>query len=159
MGDPAGLLRVARDVAYHVDWIEAGTPLILAEGTSIVEALHAEFPDKPIVADMKIMDGGFYEALLGFAAGATLVTVLGVASDATVRGAVKAAREQGGRIMVDLLQVSDVVERAKILTDLGVDYLCVHTAYDLRDTGISPVRQLEMLADCRRRPAGGGRRS
>ena len=33
-----------------VDWLEAGTPLILAEGLHGVRALRKEFPDTPIVA-------------------------------------------------------------------------------------------------------------
>ena len=45
-----------------VDWLEAGTPLILAEGLHGVRALRAAFPDTPIVADLKTMDGGYLEA-------------------------------------------------------------------------------------------------
>ncbi|MGE4550030.1 MAG: orotidine 5'-phosphate decarboxylase / HUMPS family protein [Opitutales bacterium] len=41
-----------------VDWLEAGTPLILAEGMHAVRALRERFPDTPIVADLKTMDGG-----------------------------------------------------------------------------------------------------
>ena len=45
-------------VAAGVDWLEAGTPLLLAEGLRAVEALRARFPERPIVADVKTMDGG-----------------------------------------------------------------------------------------------------
>ena len=45
-------------VEAGVDWIEAGTPLILAEGLHGVKALRKEFPNHPIVADLKTMDGG-----------------------------------------------------------------------------------------------------
>jgi hypothetical protein len=45
-----------------VDWLEAGTPLIIAEGMNGVRALRKEFPDVPIVADLKTMDGGWLEA-------------------------------------------------------------------------------------------------
>ena len=45
-----------------VDWLEAGTPLIIAEGMHGVRALRAAFPDVPIVADLKTMDGGYLEA-------------------------------------------------------------------------------------------------
>ena len=45
-----------------VDWLEAGTPLILAEGLHGVRALRAAFPAIPIVADLKTMDGGYLEA-------------------------------------------------------------------------------------------------
>jgi 3-hexulose-6-phosphate synthase/6-phospho-3-hexuloisomerase len=34
-----------------VDWLEAGTPLILAEGLHGVRALRSAFPGVPIVAD------------------------------------------------------------------------------------------------------------
>lgn len=36
-----------------VDWLEAGTPLILAEGLHGVRALRARFPGVPIIADLK----------------------------------------------------------------------------------------------------------
>ena len=38
-----------------VDWLEAGTPLILAEGLHGVRALSERFPTVPIVADLKTM--------------------------------------------------------------------------------------------------------
>ncbi len=41
-----------------VDWLEAGTPLIIAEGMHGVRALRERFPTTPIVADLKTMDGG-----------------------------------------------------------------------------------------------------
>ena len=34
-------------VRAGVDWLEAGTPLILAEGLRAVQALHARFPTSP----------------------------------------------------------------------------------------------------------------
>lgn len=45
-----------------VDWLEAGTPLILAEGLHGVKELRRAFPGIPIVADLKTMDGGYLEA-------------------------------------------------------------------------------------------------
>src|SRR5437016_1878598 len=36
-----------------VDWLEAGTPLIIAEGMHGVRALRERFPKTPIVADLK----------------------------------------------------------------------------------------------------------
>ena len=41
-----------------VDWLEAGTPLIKSEGLNAVRKLRERFPDKTIIADMKIMDAG-----------------------------------------------------------------------------------------------------
>ncbi|MDP4679394.1 MAG: orotidine 5'-phosphate decarboxylase, partial [Cyclobacteriaceae bacterium] len=45
-----------------VDWLEAGTPFILAEGLHGVKKLREAFPNTPIVADLKTMDGGYLEA-------------------------------------------------------------------------------------------------
>ncbi len=45
-----------------VDWLEAGTPLILSQGLKSVRELRARFPGVPIVADLKTMDGGYLEA-------------------------------------------------------------------------------------------------
>src|SRR3954451_9224507 len=66
-------------VRAGVDWLEAGTPLILAAGQPFVRALHERFPDKPIVADLKTMDGGYLETEMMAQAGATMVVVMGVA--------------------------------------------------------------------------------
>ena len=49
-----------------VDWLEAGTPLILAEGLHGVRALRREFPDSPLVADLKTMDGAGLEGEMMF---------------------------------------------------------------------------------------------
>src|SRR5262249_10523656 len=56
------LETAAIGVEAGVDWLEAGTPLLLAEGLRAVEGLHARFPRHPIVADLKTMDGGYLEA-------------------------------------------------------------------------------------------------
>ena len=63
-------------VRAGVDWLEAGTPLILAEGLRCVRELHARFPEIPIVADLKTMDGGYLEAEMMAKAGASFVVVM-----------------------------------------------------------------------------------
>src|SRR5919106_6503155 len=72
-------------VAAGVDWLEAGTPLLLAEGLRAVETLRKRFPDHPIVADLKTMDGGYLEAQMMAKAGADLGVVMGRAHEATIR--------------------------------------------------------------------------
>src|SRR4051812_36346192 len=78
-------------VRAGVDWLEAGTPLILAEGLRAVHALPARFPDKPLVADLKTMDSGSLEAEMMAKAGASMVVVVGVAPPATIRRVARAA--------------------------------------------------------------------
>ncbi|CAA9408115.1 MAG: D-arabino-3-hexulose 6-phosphate formaldehyde-lyase, partial [uncultured Phycisphaerae bacterium] len=82
---PEALLTAEMALRAGVDWLEAGTPLIIAEGMHGVRALRARFPDTPIVADLKTMDGGWLEAELMAKAGATHVVVMARAHPETIR--------------------------------------------------------------------------
>ncbi|NBS05635.1 MAG: D-arabino 3-hexulose 6-phosphate aldehyde lyase, partial [Verrucomicrobia bacterium] len=86
-----------------VDWLEAGTPLILAEGLHGVRALRKAFPNTPIVADLKTMDGGYLEAEMMAKAGATHVVVMARAHEETLKVIVKAGRDHGVQVMGDNL--------------------------------------------------------
>src|SRR4051812_50043666 len=86
-----------------VDWLEAGTPLIIAEGMNGVRALRGQFPKTPIVADLKTMDGGYLEAEVMAKAGATHVVVMARAHEETIRVVVKAGRGFGVKGMGDKL--------------------------------------------------------
>jgi 3-hexulose-6-phosphate synthase len=131
-------------VRAGVDWLEAGTPLILGEGLHAVRALHERFPDHPIVADLKTMDAGFLEAEMMFRAGAEFVVVMAVAHERTVRDAVRAAREYGRHVMADVMLHPDKPGMARRLQDWGVDVVIVHTGYDERhhDPRCSPMVDL-----------------
>lgn len=115
-----------------VDWIEAGTPLILAEGARAVRELRARFPDVPIVADLKIMDGAYLEAEIMAKAGANMVVVMGQAHTESIELAVKAGRDFGVKVMGDNMAMPDPVAGAKQLEDLGCDYIVHHVGYDHR---------------------------
>jgi 3-hexulose-6-phosphate synthase len=130
-----------------VDWLEAGTPLILAEGLRAVRALRERFPEVPIVADLKTMDGGYLEAEMMAKAGASMVVVMGVAHPATVRATVRAAREYGIKVMGDIMAAPDKVACARQLEANGVDYIIVHTGFDERheDPTLSPLDDLEAV--------------
>ncbi|MEY2882262.1 MAG: hypothetical protein RLZZ15_4642 [Verrucomicrobiota bacterium] len=115
-----------------VDWLEAGTPFILAEGVHGVRALRERFPTVPIVADLKIMDGGYLEAEMMAKAGATHVVVMARAHEETLKVVVKAGRDYGVKVMGDNLGFSDMVAGAKIIEDLGCDFVIHHIGYDER---------------------------
>ena len=123
--------RLARRAG--VDWLEAGTPLIIAEGMNGVRALRAEFgPDVPIVADLKIMDGGWLEAQLMAKAGATHIVVMERAHEETIKVVVKAGRDFGMKVMGDNLGAPDMVASARRLEDLGCDFVVHHIGFDER---------------------------
>ena len=115
-----------------VDWLEAGTPLIIAEGMHGVRALRNRFPDTPIVADLKTMDGGWLEAEIIAKAGATQVVVMSQAHEETIRCVVKAGKDLGIEVMGDNLASINMVDGAKRLADLGCDYVIHHIGFDER---------------------------
>ena len=105
-----------------VDWLEAGTPFILAEGLHGVRALRSEFPNIPVVADLKTMDGGYLEAEMMAKAGATHVVVMARAHPETIKVVVQA---------------------------LGCDMVIHHIGYDERRgiaaSGVKPPNPLDQL--------------
>lgn len=115
-----------------VDWLEAGTPLILAEGLHGVKKLRESFPGVPIVADLKTMDGGYLEAEMMAKAGATHVVVMARAHEETIKCVVKAGKDFGIKVMGDNLGSDDMVAAAKWLEELGCDYVIHHIGYDER---------------------------
>ena len=132
-------------VEAGVDWLEAGTPLLLAEGLHAVEKLHARFPQHPIVADLKTMDGGYLEAEMIAKAGASFVVVMGRAHEATIRRVIDAGRDFDIRVMGDNLAADDRVESAKWMAGLGVDVIVHHIGFDERRMvrGLSPLDELD----------------
>ena len=115
-----------------VDWLEVGTPLIIAEGMRGVRELRARFPEVPIVADLKTMDGGWLEAEVMAKAGASMVVVMGQAHEETIELVVKAGRDFGAKVMGDNMAMPDPVAGAKRLEDLGCDYIIHHIGFDMR---------------------------
>jgi len=119
-------------VRAGIDWLEAGTPLILGEGLHAVAALRRDFPQYPVVADLKAMDGGYLEAEMMAKAGATHVVVMARAHPATIKVVVQAGRDYGAKVMGDDLGCEDKPAAARMMQDLGVDYIVHHVGYDER---------------------------
>src|SRR3954454_4148538 len=130
-----------------VDWLEAGTPLLLAHGLHAVEKLRARFPDHSIVADLKTMDAGYLETEMMAKAGATLVVVMGRAHEATIRKSVEAGQKFGVGVMGDNLAAADRVACARWLESLGVDFIVHHIGFDERRMvkGLSPMDELDAV--------------
>ncbi len=135
--------KVADKAEKYVDIIEAGTPLIKSEGLRAVEILKERFPDKLIVADMKTMDTGFFEAEIAYEAGADIVSVLGAADRETIKGVCDAARKHGKMMIVDTIGVDDMNVIAEKIKGLPVDFIGVHAGIDQQNAGLSPFSILE----------------
>jgi len=126
------LETAALAIRAGVDWLEAGTPLILAEGLHGVRKLRDAFPKTPIVADLKTMDGGYLEAEMMARAGATHVVVMARAHAETIRCVVRAGRDFGIAVMGDNLACPDMVAGARMLEEFGCDFIVHHIGYDER---------------------------
>ncbi len=107
--------------------------------------LRERFPDHPIVADLKTMDGGYLEAEMMAKAGADLVVVMGRAHEATIRRVVDAGRDYGIKVMGDNLGAEDRVGCARWMERLGVDFIVHHIGFDERNLirGLSPLDELD----------------
>lgn len=131
--------ELVEQIHEYVDVVEVGNPLIIESGLSLVQELRNEFPQIGICADAKIVNSGHYIASRCFDRGASIVTIMGVAPDQTVEGAVAAAELAGGEIMADLTGIADVATRARELEELGVRYLCAHTGFEDRQLASNPL--------------------
>jgi 3-hexulose-6-phosphate synthase / 6-phospho-3-hexuloisomerase len=127
------------------DWLEVGTPLIKSEGMEIIRQLRETFPGVTIVADMKIMDTGALETEMAAKAGADIISILAASHDSTIRDAGKSARKYGAKLMVDLIGVPDMVNRARQAESLGADYICIHIGIDEQMSGKKPLTVLKEL--------------
>ncbi|MFB9758706.1 3-hexulose-6-phosphate synthase [Ectobacillus funiculus] len=137
--------QVVKEVEEHIDIVEIGTPVVINEGLRAVKEIKEAFPSLKVLADLKIMDAGAYEVMKASEAGADIITVLGATDDSTIKGAVEEAKKQGVQILIDMINVKDLEQRAKEVDALGVDYICVHTGYDLQAEGESPFEQLQTI--------------
>ncbi len=141
-------------VEAGVDWLEAGTPLLLAEGLRGVKVLREAFPNHPIVADLKTMDGGYLEAEMMAKAGATHVVVMARAHVETIKAVVKAGRDYNIKVMGDNLACDDKAAASRMMEDLGVDYIVHHTGFDERNgvaaaggPRLSPLDELDAVVN------------
>ncbi|GAE35908.1 3-hexulose-6-phosphate synthase [Halalkalibacter akibai] len=143
--DIPGAKALIEEVEQFIDVVEIGTPVVINEGLRAVKEVKEAFPNLDVLADLKIMDAAGYEVMKASEAGADIITILGVAEDASIKGAVEEAKKQGKKILVDMISVKDIATRAKELDEFGVDYICVHTGYDLQAVGQNSFEDLRTI--------------
>ena len=157
--DAERALQVAEAaIRAGVDWLEVGTPLLTFQGVPIIGRLAREFPEHPVLADFKMMDGVRKYVLATAAQGGRIATICGVASDASIRTAVQAGRDCGVRIICDLYAAPDGPRRAREVQALGVDSAYIHYGADQRteDPERDPLLFMDEIADKMEIPVGVG---
>ena len=137
--------RLVEQLESKIDIVEVGTPLMLKYGLRAVSELKNKFPSMVILCDAKIMDAGDYESEMIFAAGADWVTVMAFTDNATIEQCVEASKKARGKVMADMLCVTDVPGRVLVLEELGVDCIAVHIGVDQQRLGHTALNGLQEL--------------
>jgi len=122
--------------------LEAGTPLIKAQGVGVVEKIRSVWRDAFIVADLKTMDVGRVEVKEAADATADAVCILAVASDTTVDKAILEAQKQGIYSVLDMMEVSDPIARLERLT-YKPDIVLLHVSADVERAAAEAGKPLE----------------
>ena len=147
---PSALAPMQRASA-HIDVVEAGTILCYAEGMHAVRALRALYPDKIVLADVRIAEAGSIIAKLAFDAGADWVSVVSGATPATMEVVLKEARSRERDVQLELID-GWTWEQAKDWRALGIEQVIAHRSRDgeaLGDLSWKPADfdQMRRLAD------------
>jgi 3-hexulose-6-phosphate synthase len=128
------------------DIIEAGTPLVKAEGLKGVRELKKSIGNKPLLVDMKTADVGDLEVFIASKAGGNITTVLGIMNDSTISSAYSEAIRRDILLEADLIGSKDPVKRAKEL-DGKVDIIGFHIGIDMQRTLNMSASDLVELAN------------
>jgi len=139
-------VSLADQVAPYIDIFEIGTPCIKYNGINLVKELRSRFPDKLLLVDLKTMDAGEYEATPFYEAGADICTVLGVSGLATCKGVIKAAQANAAEAQIDLINVEDKAECARLTSEAGAQIVGIHTGLDAQAAGETPFNDLNTIA-------------
>jgi len=113
----------------NIDVIEVGTILCLSEGMHAVRAIKALFPNKPVLADVRIAEAGSIISKLCFDANADWVSVVSGAAPSTAEVVLKEAQQRGREVQIEL---SDgwTWDMVKHWRDLGINQIITKRSRD-----------------------------
>ena len=140
------VLRITDLVREYADIIEIGTVLLKKEGFSIIQKIKTTYPEKWVFADTKTLDFGKLEAQLAFEAGADMMSVCGIASDATIEHTIREAHTRQKKVVIDLIGLGNSYRQVKRLSYLYPDYLTIHSRADERSTDNDLFEQVEIIS-------------
>ena len=141
-------IELANQIRDYIEIIELGEEFIAKYGHMAIREFKQEFPEKKILADIKIMDSGYKVGLPCLEAGADIITVCARAKEKTIAEAIRACRETGKECFVDLVAVPDYSEIVDMINRLKPDYVCAHlSGDDSRDGQAETTRRLEAMMD------------
>ena len=132
--DLPSALAPLQQAAPYIDIIEVGTILCLAEGMGAVRVIRSLFPDKTILADVRIAEAGGIIAKMAFEAGADWVSVVSGAAPSTAGVVFNVAQEHGGEVQIELSE-GWTWEQAQRWREIGIDQAIIHRSRDAEAQG------------------------
>jgi 3-keto-L-gulonate-6-phosphate decarboxylase len=140
-----GLAVAGAALSGGITIVEMGTPLLKNQGVSnVVPAFRRKFPGALLLADMKTMDGGGFEARAVYSGGGNIVDFLALAGVDTAK-AICSVRDEfrraGGELprlaFADILvphqgPAAPAADVARRMLDAGVDAVGIHLQADAR---------------------------
>ncbi len=120
--------------APYLDVIEVGTILCLAEGMRAVKTIRTLFPEKIILADVRIAEAGGLISKMAFEASANWVSVVSGATLATMEAVQKEADKHNGEVQIELFD-GWTWENARKWRELGIRQVITHRSRDLEAKG------------------------
>lgn len=132
-------------IGAGADRIEVGHPLIVFEGVRAIAALSRAFPDAYILVDFMILAGSAKYVQAAKSAGAHNVTVCGMVPHATIQAAIAGGRRVGIDVTVDLFNMPNLAQQARLFEDMGASEVMVHFGVDqkrLAPQG-APIKELQ----------------
>jgi len=136
---PSALAPLQKSAPY-LDVIEVGTILCLSEGMQAVRTIRSLFPEKTILADVRIAEAGGLISKIAFEAGANWVSVVSGASLNTVKAVFDQAQKHGGEVQIELFdgwKMEDACQWHRI----GIRQVITHRSRDLEAKGELTWRQ------------------
>ncbi len=109
-----------------LDVIEVGTILCLAEGMGAVRTIRSLFPEKILLADVRIVEAGGLISKMAFEAGADWVTVVSGAQLSTMEAVAREAQKHNGEVQIELFD-GWTFEAARQWRDLGIRQVITHS--------------------------------
>ncbi len=126
--------------------LEAGTPLIKAEGIKSVEVLRSIPGRHLVMADTKTMDVGGLEARLAFDHGADAMSVLVASSEETIKEAVREAEASGRDVYADMMGFTDLEAWVNKARSAGAHVALIHIGIDVqRALGITAAQITDLV--------------
>ena len=132
--DLPSALAPLQQAAPHIDIIEVGTILCLSEGMDAVRIIRSLFPDKTILADVRIAEAGGIIAKMAFEAGSDWVSVVSGAASSTAEVVYDVAQQHGGDVQIELSEGWTWNQAAR-WRDIGIDQAIIHRSRDAEAQG------------------------